>query len=368
MRRIGGLVVMAACGLAMGQAPRVELLGTLELPTRAEGPLDWELNEVSALEYVPFAGLLLAMGDDRSQDGPARVAVFKLAPGPDGVPRIESMRWRALTAPDGGGFREDTIDPESLRFLGRSREPGLAVDTLNFVVASEGYGRGGLEPSLFVGRLDGSPSTEWPAPRRFWPRDGAGIDHNRGFESLVVVHTGSGPVVYAGVEEPLRQDRPRPQSNENPGICRVVAFVEGEATIELGYPLGPGTEGDEPGTHALAELLALSPRSFLALENAKGTDGKGRTRLYWTTPMGASNLNDIESLRDDDLNGLHMMPKVLLADFADLGIDAGGDDWEGMTLGPDFKGGRTLLVSEDNDGKGPNRVVVLVLPAGIDPE
>jgi hypothetical protein len=240
MLRLAGSVLVTACGLAMGQGTAVEVLGTTELPKRADGLLDWELNEVSALEYVPMAGVLLAMGDDRSQNGPARVAVFDLVIGRDGLPQIESMRWRALTAPDGGGFRENAIDPESLRFMGRSGVPGLAVDTINLIVASEGYGRAGLEPSLFYGRLDGSPSTQWPAPPHFWPRDGVGIDHNRGFESLAVVPFANGPTVYAGVEEPLRQDRPDPQTNEEPGICRVVAFVEGEPTAELGYPLGPG--------------------------------------------------------------------------------------------------------------------------------
>lgn len=375
MRAVGVVVGMGIALAAAGQPAfgPVEVLRRAELPICGDGPLGWELREVSAIEYVPRLGVLLAMGDDRSGTAPARVAAIEFRIGNDGRVSVGELEWRALTAPGGGGFAPNTIDPEALRVVSFDGPGGGVVDRCVVAVASEGFGRGGLSPSVFLLDLGGLGSREWPAPSSVAAGLSLrGIDHNRGFESLAVTGFGDALTLYAGVEEPLRQDRPDPQTNDEPGVVRVVVYREGEPHSELGFPLGPGSPDDEPGSHALAELLTLpaggdrrlAATSLLALENAKGADGSGRTRLSWTTPMGATNLAPIESLRDRGLDGLHLMPKVRLADFADLGIDARADDWEGMTLGPEVDGRRTLIVCEDNE-PGPNRIAVLALPEGL---
>ncbi|MEM7754939.1 MAG: esterase-like activity of phytase family protein [Planctomycetota bacterium] len=356
------LTMFGLCAHAEHFGP-VEVLHRLELPKGDTGPLGWALNEVSAIEYLPEYGVLLALSDDRSENGPARVAVIEARFDPAGRPEFGELRWRALTSPAGGGFKTDTVDPEGLRLIAMRPATPSVDDRFVVLIASEGYGRGGLAPSLFEVPFDHTASTGYAAPANFAPaRPGIGIDHNRGFESLAVWHTPDGWVAFTANEEPLRQDRPDPQTNAGPGVVRLVTYENGQPVLQQGYPLGPGLPGDKPGSHALAELLALDARTMLALENAKGADDAGRARLYWTTTQGATDLRDVRSTRDDGLDGHHLMPKVLIADFADLGIDARADDWEGMSFGPTLPSGeRTLLVCEDNSGDGPNRLVVLKL-------
>jgi len=370
----GGALSQGA--VAQGVFGPVEVLHRAELPVRGNGPLGWELREVSAIEWIERYGVLLALGDDRSESGPARVAVIECRfDWQTGRPLIGDLSWRALTAPGGGGFARDTVDPEGLRVVELDGPAGVGgmLGRCVVAVASEGYAREGLSPAVFLMDLGGVSSRRWDAPASVAVGHPLrGIDHSRGFEALAVTGFGKAATLYAGVEEPLRQDRPDPQTNDEPGIVRVVVYRDGAAGVELGFPLGPGASDDEPGSHALAELLALegvaerrlaSP-GMLALENAKGVDGSGRARLSWTTPMGATDLSGVVSLRDRGTGGLHLMPKVMLADFLDLGIDAGADDWEGMTLGPVVDGRRTLIVCEDNEA-GPNRIVVLALPEGL---
>ncbi|MEM1184413.1 MAG: esterase-like activity of phytase family protein [Planctomycetota bacterium] len=366
MARALGVAFVGAMGLAGASEPTgfgsVELVVETELPLGGTGPRGWTLNEVSAIDYVPGRSALFAMSDDRSENGPARIAEIEVR-FDGGVPHFGKLKWHALRTPGGAAFKRDTIDPEALRVV--EYEHNVPV----VVVASEGFARESITSSLFKMKLDGSSSTEWLAPHQFMRDPGQGphgISHNRGFESLAIDPGRNNVRFYTTSEEPLRQDEPVRWTPEDPGILRVVEYSNGQPYVQYGFPLGPASDDETPMTQALAELVTVAPRVMLALENAKGDDGKGRARLSWTTVDGATDIRSIRSLRESDLDGHHLMPKVPLVDFEDLGLSSNADDWEGMTLGPMIGGRRSLLVCEDNGGEGPNRLIVLLLPVGIE--
>jgi len=361
-----GIAIAGVVGLAGAAEPRsfgpVELLSEVTLPSGGDGPLGWTLNEVSAIEYVPSRSVFFAMSDDRSENGPARIAEIAVR-FDGGLPRFGDLTWHALRTPGGAAFETNAIDPEAFRVIEYKHNVPVVV------VASEGFARDGIPSSLFKMALDGSASTEWAAPRLFSrdPVQGIqGISHNRGFESLAIDRGQNNVRFYTTSEEPLRQDEPVRWTPEDPGILRVVEYSSGRPYVQYGFPLGPAADDETPMTQALAELVTVAPRVMLALENAKGDDGKGRARLSWTTVDGATDIRSIRSLRESDLDGHHLMPKVPLVDFEDLGLSSNADDWEGMTLGPMIGGRKSLLVCEDNGGEGPNRLIVLLLPVGIE--
>ena len=271
---------------------------------------------------------------------------------------MSGIRWVALRDDRGRTFEKNTVDPEAVRFL--NYVSGAAGESQTVVWTSEGYAKGGVQPAIYTWTMNQDRAQKWSLPDAFVHDDASapsrGIFHNNGFESLAIDTWGETPVAYAAVERPLIQD-------EGTGVCRVLArSIDGSRVYQYGYPLGPAPDGTDPDTLAVAELLCVGPRRFLALENAELPDGETVASLFWISTDGASDLSGVESLKDLDGASPRFIEKKRLLDFSSLPGKTGLGNFEGM----DAVDGKLFFVEDNEHGKaGSTRMLVFTLPDGL---
>lgn len=359
--------LLLATGSAFAAEPRPpRYVETLTLPTHSEGFHDWPSDELSAIEFIPsLHGSVLntpvsfwVLPDDRSNEAPARIGRIE-SRWDAGTPVFGGIRWTALRDEHGNTFEKNTVDPEAVRFLMFNASNAVTSETI--VWTSEGYGKKGIQPAIYQWTLSENASTRWNLPAAFLHDDlkhpTRGIFHNNGFESLAIDSWRGKPEAYAAVERPLIQD-------EGTGVCRVlVRPINGGKVSQLGYPLGPVPEGTDADTAAVAEMLCVGPRRFLVLENAELPDGETVASLWWCSTDGASDLTDIESLKDPGKAQPRFIEKKLLLDFSTLPNGEGLGNFEGM----DEREGRLYFVEDNEHGKaGSTRLLVLTKPSGLE--
>ena len=127
-----------------------------------------------------------------------------------------------------------------------------------------------------------------------------------------------------------------------------------EGTHDEGQTLGHGMGG-------LALTLGLL--MFLVLENAELPDGETVATLWWCSTDGASDLTDIDSLKDPGKAQPRFIEKKLLLDFSTLPNNEGLGNFEGV----DERDGRLYFVEDNEHGKaGSTRLLVLTKPSGLE--
>lgn len=352
------LLALVTAGVVALSPGTPEFLQTLELPTHSDGFHHWPADEISGIEYHQQFRELLILPDDRSQRAPARLGRIRIERiQPDAWIEFGPIRWTALVDERGESFAKNTVDPEGLRLL-RLAPPGGEA---RVIWVSEGFGKAGVQPAIYEMNLDGSNPRRRNLPDAFLHDDAEnptrGVRHNLGFESIAVENSPPGQVVYAAVERPLIQD-------EGSGLCRVLVHPEQDSSRQIAYPLGPVPEGTDPASASLAELISVAPRRLLALENADRPDGVVVSTLWWCSTETATDISAIDALTADE--STRPIEKKLLLDFSTLPDSAGLGDFEAMAIVPFADGQRLLLVAEDNGGKGLTRVLVFLLPKGLE--
>jgi len=322
----------------------IEYLGMSVLPGKLEFR-DTPVGGLSGIRYDATLGSYLAVSDDPSARGPARVYRLETTSsdgaGPPDDIRITDMI--PLRRADGSTFAPDTIDPEGI---------AIAPDG-SFYVSSEGNVGQGIGPAVFHFAADGALLGELAVPPHFMPNDAGtrGIRQNTGFEALTL--TPDGNEVIVGTESALIQDGPFSSSSQgSPSRLLVFDRRSGRETAEYIYPVGRvRRHSTTPGgltVKGLTELLALDDSHLLALERSY-VAGQGDSVQLNEIDLGAADdVSGIESLKDADLSSLKPVAKHQLLDFASLGVPL--DNLEGMALGPTLPDGRrVLLVISDNN-------------------
>jgi hypothetical protein len=349
------LLLAASLASAPAGVPTPRYLQWIELPeVIAAGTPAWPADEISGMAFSPLTRELLIVPDDRSQEGPARVGRLSIQRiEPDGFVHLGPIRWSPLLDRTGSPFEKNTVDPEAVCITGYTTGVGQAII---IAWASEGYAKGGVDQGLYTQSLPGDRAAATTLPEAFRhdrPLDPTrGVRHNRGFESVAFSTHPETQGLYAAVERPLIQD-------EGSGVCRVLVHHRGRAHT-IGYPLGPAPEGTDAESAALADLIALPSGGFFALENADRSDGTVVSTLWWTTPLGATHLDGIASLADPGAREPRFMEKRLVLDLSTLSEGEGLGDLEAMAIVNDTDRD-LLLIAEDNDGKGPTRMLVFEL-------
>jgi hypothetical protein len=371
---IAMLVLLTGCSL-----PRVSAEERLFLPLSLEFLDGYELPQLevdgtpvrglSALSYDRQRDRLYALSDDRGDQAPARFYTLGLTidqadDGPINIGAIAPESVTILTDESGAEFVPGTIDPE-----------GMALTPRNSVmISSEGVTQDSIPPSIDEFDLEtGQRLSRLPIPERYLPQevDGQpqGVQNNRGFEALTLSATGfmSGEPfrVFAGIEEPLRQD-PLPEKPDQTSPGRMLHYVvsEGRSLLiaEHLYPIEPKPPG--AAVNGLVELVALDQGGhFLSLERSFGLFGNG-IRIYQLAMGSATDTSGMTQF-NPGLAGIEPIRKRLLLDLNDLQIPL--DNLEGMTLGPRLPDGSTslVLVSDDNFSDTQVTQVLLFRLSGI---
>ncbi len=344
--------------------PALQWLGVATLPrgTTFGGTL---VGGLSGLVRDGDDGSFYALSDDRAEHAPARFYRLRidLSDGrlSDGDVTVSGVTF--LSDRDRRPYLRRTIDPE-----------GFARDARGtFYFASEGVADDGVAPFVAALRADGSEARRFPLPPRYTPDgDGRhGVRDNLAFESLAV--TPDQRYLVGALENALTTDGPAADVGV-PSLSRILLWpLAGGGPREYAYRVEP-VSTTSPSIHrlrmnGLSDLLALSDRTFLALERQYVLGAGPSVRLYRFSLDGATDVSYLDHLSH---RKIRTASKELVADFADL-ADGGVPpaNYEGMALGPRLPDGRRILVVVSDDNFDPllqrTRFLAFAVSRGLEP-
>jgi len=329
---ISAFVLGAAAG---APAVEIEFLGQTEIPGDFEVDTT-RVGGLSGLAYDPGCDLFYALSDDRGAFGMPRFYTLRLNERAGRV-SVDVLGATVLRDADGSPFSGGTLDPEAV---------ALAVDGTLYL-STEGVPHRGVVPMVARFGLDGSLHGTLPVPQHFLPAgdEAKGVADNLGFEGLAL--SPDGAVLFAATENALLQDGPISDlDTESPSRLLVFDLERGTPTAEYLYLVEAVPDEPQPAgafrMNGISEILALDDHRLLVLERSFSAGVGNRGRLYLVDLDGATDIHQIDSLRDHRGPAPRAVRKVLVADLSDLGVDP--DNLEGMAFGPTLPDGKRLLV------------------------
>jgi endonuclease/exonuclease/phosphatase family metal-dependent hydrolase len=354
------LVLVLAASVCAAEVA-VELLAETSLPGDLE--VDQTLvGGLSGLTYDPGCDLFYVITDDRGGINPPRFYSLGIWL-EGGEARARVLGATFLRRADGSPFPRGEIDPEAL---------ALHPDGSLFVV-SEGIPHRSVSPLIGRFKLDGLIQGTLDLPQHYLPGDGdpRGVRDNLGFEGLAVSPDGNH--LFIAAENALLQDGPAADLGVgSPTRLMVLSLADGHVIGEYLYQVAVVPDEPRPATafrtNGISEILALDNHRVLVAERSFSAGVGNRVRLYLVDVRDASSINGFESTREvEDLDSVSL-PKTLVADVGELGVEP--DNIEGMALGPTLADGRRLLVLIADNNFQPsvqsNQVLLLAI-AGVEP-
>jgi endonuclease/exonuclease/phosphatase family metal-dependent hydrolase len=347
--------------------PATEAELTVELLAETSLPDDLEVDRtlvggLSGLTYDSGCDLFYAISDDRGSLAPPRFYTLKIRFDGENV-AATILDATVLRDDDGAPFPRGDLDPEAL---------ALTADGPLFV-ASEGVPHRGINPLIGRFGLDGSFKGALGLPEHFLPDAGGtrGVRDNLAFEGLAVSPDGSR--LFAAAENALIQDGPAADLGvASPARILEIELSTGRPVAEYLYEVEPVPDEPRPAnafrTNGISEILALDNQRLLVVERAFSVGVGNRVRLYHVDLSGATNIRDIDSVRDMDGPKPVPVVKTLVADVGELGVVP--DNIEGMALGPGLADGRRLLVLIADNNFQPSaqkNQILLMAVSGVEP-
>lgn len=315
----------------------IEYLGELKIPTGFIFQ-DTQLGGLSGITYDSQQNLYYALSDDRAIQGPARFYTLEIELNPLVVTPIGVT---PLVDQNSRPFPPYSVDPEGIAFTRRN----------TLFISSEGDVERDIQPFIKEFSLEGKELQSLPIPDKFRAENGQGIRNNLAFESLTL--SPSEQFLYTATESALVQDG-EPANLETGTPIRILQYdlITGQPVQEFYYLTERVlTEPNYPDgfmIHGLVELLAWDETRLLSLERGFTEDVGTTVLLYEVSLEGATDIQQIKSLKDVDIQNIQPAKKRLLLDLETLGIPL--DNLEGMTFGPNLADGRRslILVSDNN--------------------
>ena len=353
---VAGWAVAASAGWSAEVAANVgtlRLVGLRALPARsvAHGAV---VGGLSGLDYDAAADRWLAVSDDKSEYGPARVFTVRLD--------YDAAEFRAaaiegvtvLRQPDGSAYP----DKPHVQADRRGAVPDIEALRLDprdgsIWYASEGDRALGLNPFLRRARRDGTFLSEVPLPpgHAFAPEGRPGVRPNLAVEGIAFSADGAG--LWIALEAPGFGDGPVASARAG-ALTRFTRIDrQGGRQAQYAYPIDPwrlAPAKDRLADNGVAEILAQPDGGLLVLERSGAQDAAGAwhyaVRLYVADLGAGTEVGDIPSLEDA---AVRPATKRLLIEFKD---PAGRpvDNLEGMAWGRRLPNGHATLVvvSDDN--------------------
>ncbi len=358
--------LLFAIGLTLGiSAPASAVELGLEFLAETTLPGDLEVDGtlvggLSGLAYDPGCDLFYAISDDRGRFGPPRF--YTLSIDFNGVTAaVEVLSSTALRGADGEVYDRGDLDSEGLAL-----HPGGSL-----FVCTEGVPHRGIPPLVGRFSLDGRILEEKPPPAHYLPDGGRGVRNNLGFEGIAL--TPGGDRIVLAAENALLQDGPAADLGVgSPARILLIDVTTGDTVAEYLYEVGAVPDEPRPATafrtNGISEILALDDDRLLVVERSFSAGIGNRVRLYLVDLEGATNIRNLDNIRDADGPKPEPVRKVLVADLAGLGVAP--DNLEGMALGPALDDGRRLLVMVADNNFQPSvqtNQVLLFSVSGVPP-
>lgn len=320
------------------------------------------LGGLSGLDYDAKHDRWLAISDDKSEHGPARMHAVKIDYDQNGVSAATVAGAVPLLRPDGSTYPvADEPDFESIR---------LDPNGNGLWHTDEGSARKGRPPFVRHATMNGKSLADLtlPAMFDFLPGQQAGLRPNLAFEGLAF--SVDGQSLWLAVEGPLWQDGP--VASVAAGALTRLSRMDraGRLLAQYAYPLGPVPIAPAVGKLAdngVAEILALAENRLLVLERSGRQDEAGvwhfTARLFEADCAGATDVRAVPALAGA---GVRPAAKRLLFDFSAPGLPP-VDNLEGVSFGRKLANGHDTLVFISDDNFNANQTtqvwVFEVLPA-----
>ena len=163
-------------------------------------------------------------------------------------------------------------------------------------------------------------------PEHYLPDAGGtrGVRDNLGFEGLAVSPDGSR--LFIAAENALIQDGPTADLDVgSPTRILVIELPGGRPIAEHLYEVGPVPDQPRPAsafrTNGVSEILALDNHRLLVLERSFSVGVGNTVRIYLVDLEGAVNIRNIDSIRDTKSPAAVPLPKTLVANIAEFGVN-----------------------------------------------
>ena len=333
------LAVSAVPAMAQDTAGKIDLLGSITLPTGLLISGD-EFGGISGLDYDAASDRYFAISDDRSQRAPARFYELKLGLDAEGLHSVDIAQTHALRQSSGDVFPENGVDPEAIRFDAARK---------SIIWSSEGDISGA--PAIYESRLDGTFLRSFAVPSYYGPNDDntAGVYGNLAFESVAISNDGA--TLFALTENALAQDGGK-ATLEAGSYSRLIAFDNktGAPSAEYIYETGPiftkATAEPSYNDNGVSDMMALEDGRFITVERSFAAGVGNQIKLFVMSVDGASDIIGQESI-----DGIKPTPvtKLELATIGEghFGLDI--DNIEAITFGPEIDGVKTVVIASDNN-------------------
>ena len=331
----------------------LRLIGQYEIPYNFQFR-NTTVGGLSGIDYDARRDQYYLICDDRSDKNPARYYVAKIHVSSQAIDSVAFTGVTYMHQPDGNLYpnsKQDplrTPDPEAMRY-------NPITNTLAWTSEGERIlgATGNIleDPAVYfidmVGKfIDslGLPAnlkmrTEAKGPRRNGTLEG--ICYADNYQTL-----------YVSVEEPLFEDGPSADTQENNAYTRIYKFdvKTRQCMAQYAYKLSPVAYPAVPENafkiNGIPDILSLGKNKLLVIERSFSTGRLPCTiKLFVADLAGATDISN-QSL----LNPGSFVPatKSLLLNMDDLGIYT--DNIEGVTFGPNLPNGhKTLLFIADNN-------------------
>ncbi|HNO98476.1 MAG TPA: esterase-like activity of phytase family protein [Ferruginibacter sp.] len=331
----------------------LRLIGQYEIPYNFQFR-NTTVGGLSGIDYDARRDQYYLICDDRSDKNPARYYVAKIHVSSQAIDSVAFTGVAYMRQPDGNLYpnsKQDplrTPDPEAMRYDPKTNTLAWTSEGERILGAT---GNILEDPAVYfidmVGKfIDslGLPAnlkmrTEAKGPRRNGTLEG--ICYADNYQTL-----------YVSVEEPLFEDGPSADTQENNAYTRIYKFdvKTRQCMAQYAYKLSPVAYPAVPENafkiNGIPDILSLGKNKLLVIERSFSTGRLPCTiKLFVADLAGATDISN-QSL----LNPGSFVPatKSLLLNMDDLGIYT--DNIEGVTFGPNLPNGhKTLLFIADNN-------------------
>ncbi|TAF52618.1 MAG: esterase-like activity of phytase family protein, partial [Sphingobacteriia bacterium] len=260
---------------------------------------------LSSIDYIADKDEYVLICDDRSNINPSRFYKAKIQIKADRIESVWFTGMQYLRQPSAEVFPSSqkdpaqAADPESLRFHARSKK---------FLWTSEGENsqRSGqnilLNPWIWFMDSVGLAKDSFPLPPNLYMRSDDlgprtnGVLEGSGFSP-------DGKKLYVSLEEPLKQDGPRPDNFPQTTWLRFYAFdLKSKRNTaqwayspeKIDYPANPI---DAFKVNGISEILPIGNQQFLVVERAFSTGrASSSVKIFLADARGATNVKDQLSL------------------------------------------------------------------------